>query len=140
RTVETQTGLRLDHYVEIGFGGFADLVDAVGGVDMCLKEPINDPKAGINLPAGCQELDGQQALGYVRTRATPRADLDRVIHQREFLSALMSKITEPGTLLNPFDLVPLINGLSGAITVDGGDHAWNLASLALSMQSLSSRG
>ena len=82
QTVEQATGLRLDHYAEIGFDGFAEMVDAVGGVTMCLPEPISDPLAGIDLPAGCQELDGRSALGYVRTRATPRADLDRMTNQR----------------------------------------------------------
>ncbi len=133
QTVEMNTGLRLDHYAEIGFGGFADMVDAVGGVDMCLKEPIKDPKAGIDLPAGCQELDGGQALGYVRTRATPRADLDRVIHQREFIGALTDKATSAGTLLNPFKLIPLIANAPGAFTVDEGDHLHNLPSLAFAI-------
>jgi hypothetical protein len=133
QTVEMNSGLRLDHYVEIGFGGFADMVDAVGGVDMCLKDPINDPKAGINLPAGCQELDGQQALGYVRTRATPRADLDRVIHQREFIGALTDKATSAGTLLNPFKFIPLIVNAPDAFTVDEGDHLHNLPSLGFAI-------
>src|SRR5262249_1872726 len=84
QTVEQATGLRLDHYAEIGFGGFPALVDALGGVTVCLSEPINDSLAGINLPAGCQKLDGRNALGYVRSRATPRADLDRMLNQRQF--------------------------------------------------------
>lgn len=137
QTVETQTGLRLDHYVEIGFGGFADIVDAVGGVDMCLKEPIEDKLAGIKLPAGCQELNGEQALGYVRTRATPRADLDRVIHQREFMGALTDKATSAGTLLNPFKLIPLLANAPDAFTVDEGDHLHNLPSLAFAMSGAS---
>lgn len=133
QTVEVNTGLRLDHYVEVGLGGFADVVDAVGGVDMCLKEPINDPLAGINLKAGCQELNGAQALGYVRTRATPRADLDRVVHQREFIGALTDKISSPGTLLNPFKLIPVLTNAPDAVTVDEGDHLHNLPSLAFAI-------
>jgi LCP family protein required for cell wall assembly len=133
QTVELNSGLRLDHYVEIGFGGFADMVDAVGGVQMCLPQPMKDPKAGIDLPAGCQELNGQQALGYVRTRATPRADYDRVIHQREFIGALTDKITSAGTLLNPFKFVPLIADAPDAFTVDEGDHLHNLPSLAFAI-------
>ena len=133
KTVELNTKLRLDHYVEIGFGGFANLVDAVGGVDMCLKDPINDPKAGINLPAGCQELNGQQALGYVRTRATPRADLDRVIHQREFVAALTHKATSAGTLLNPFKVFPLVFDTPDAFTVDSGTHLHNLPSMGFAI-------
>ena len=89
QTVEQATGIHLDHYAEIGFGGFANVVDAVGGVEMCLDEPLDDPMAGINLQAGCQELDGPTALGYVRSRyASAQGDLDRVERQRKFLSLI----------------------------------------------------
>jgi anionic cell wall polymer biosynthesis LytR-Cps2A-Psr (LCP) family protein len=94
---------------------------------------MDDPKAGIKLPAGCQELTGQQALGYVRTRATPRADLDRVIHQREFIGALTDKATSPATLLNPFRFIPLLGSAPDAVTVDEGDHLHNLPSLAFAI-------
>ncbi|TDP92150.1 LCP family protein [Labedaea rhizosphaerae] len=133
KTVEGKTGLHIDHYMEIGFGGFANLVDDVGGVDICVKKAINDPKAGIKLKAGCQELDGKNALGYVRTRATARADLDRVTHQREFISALTDKATSFGTMINPFRMIPLIADAPDAITVDSGDHLWNLPGLAFAM-------
>ena len=137
RTVENATGLQIDHYAEIGFGGFVQVVDAVGGVEMCIPSAMKDPKAGINLKAGCQLLDGDKALGYVRTRATPRADLDRIEHQRTFLSALMKQIVSPLTLLNPFRWVALTQALPGAMTVDSGDHVWHMLGLALAMRSLS---
>ncbi len=140
RTVEQATGLTIDHFAEIGFGGFVDVVNAVGGVDMCLEDTIKDPKAGIKLKAGCQELDGETALGYVRTRATPRADLDRIEHQREFLAALMNRVSSPTTILNPFRVVALVHALPGALTVDSGDHVWHLLGLALAMRSLSGGG
>jgi len=133
QTVEKATNLRLDHYIEIGFGGFAGIVDDVGGVEMCLDKPMKDPKAGIDLPAGCQTLNGANALGYVRTRATPSADLDRVVHQRQFVGALMSKVTSFGTLINPFRLVPTIADVPDAITLDEGDHVHNLPSLGFAM-------
>lgn len=63
QTVEASTGVRVDHYAEIGLGGFADMTDAIGGVDVCVKEPIQDPKANLDVQAGCQELTGPQALG-----------------------------------------------------------------------------
>jgi LCP family protein required for cell wall assembly len=138
QTVEKNTNLRLDHYIEIGFGGFAGIVDSVGGVEMCLDKPINDPLAGINLPAGCQELDGANALGYVRTRATPRADLDRVLHQRQFVAALMDKVTSPATLINPFRMIPMLADVPDAITLDEGDHLHNLPSLGFAMAGASS--
>ncbi len=95
QTVEQATGLHLDHYAEVGFDGFAELVDAVGGVTMCPAEPVSDPLAGIDLPAGCQELDGRNALGFVRTPATLRADLDRMVNQRAFMSALLHRAASP---------------------------------------------
>lgn len=129
KTVEGATGVHIDHYMQVGFGGFANVVDAVGGIDMCLDSPMNDPLAGINLPAGCQKLDGAQALGFVRSRATPRADLDRMLNQRKFLSALLKKAASPATLANPFKSWPLITNLTSALKVDKGAHIWNLATL-----------
>ena len=138
QTVEKVTGVHVDHYAEIGFGGFAGLVDDVGGVQMCPTEPISDPLAGLNIPAGCQVLDGPQALGYVRTRHTPRGDLDRVVHQREFLGALLARASSPAVLLNPFHSVPLVIDAPKTITVDNGDHVWDLARLGWALRSLSS--
>ena len=136
RTVEQATGLRIDHYAEIGFGGFVGAVDAVGGVELCVTEAIKDSKAALDIEEGCQEMDGPTALGYVRTRATAGSDFDRVERQRAFLAALVSKATSPTTLINPFRLVPLGAALSGAITVDDGDHVWHLAGLGLAMRGL----
>ncbi|VDR38236.1 Regulatory protein msrR [Tsukamurella paurometabola] len=133
QTFEKASGVRIDHYAEIGFGGFANMVDAIGGVEMCPKYPINDPKAGLRIKAGCQTLDGAQALGYVRTRATPNADLDRVVHQREFMSALFKEATSPTTLLNPFEMWGLSNAVVEALSVDKDTHLWDLARLAWAM-------
>ena len=129
QTVEEATGLRLDHYVEVGFGGFAGLVDALGGVDVCPPDPINDPLAGIDLPAGCQALDGRDALGYVRSRATPRADLDRMVHQREFMAAVLHRASSPLVWLNPWRWYSVPHAAVASLTVDNGDHVWDLAQL-----------
>jgi LCP family protein required for cell wall assembly len=137
RTVEGATGLRIDHYVEIGFLGIVSVVDAVGGVEMCVPEAIEDPKAALDIEEGCQTLDQATALGYVRTRATASSDFGRVERQRAFISALLDKATSPGTLLNPFRIVPLATGLSNSIAVDEGDHVWHLAQLGLAMRGLS---
>lgn len=133
-TVEQNTGLNIDHYAEIGMGGLANVVDAVGGVELCLDYPINDPLANLDVQAGCQTMDGPTALGYVRTRATPQADLDRVQRQREFFGALIGSATSPGTLLNPFRVIPLVSEAAGTFTVGEGDHVWHLARMALSMR------
>src|SRR5690348_7331379 len=134
-TVEQATGIRIDHYAEIGFNGFVGAVDAVGGVELCVPQAIKDPKAALNIKAGCQLLDGATALGYVRTRATAGSDFDRVERQRAFLSALVKKATSPATLVNPFRVIPLTSAVTAAITVDRSDHVWNLAGLALAMRS-----
>ncbi|GAA3760663.1 hypothetical protein GCM10022205_55700 [Spinactinospora alkalitolerans] len=134
QTFEQASGVRVDHYVEIGFSGFVDIVDAVGGVEMCPEEPMEDPKAGLDIEAGCQEFDGSTALGYVRTRASARADLDRIQRQREFFSALISKATSPGTLINPFRSVPLVTEGTETFTVDEGDHLSDLGGMALAMR------
>lgn len=130
KTIETVSDVHLDHYMEINFAGFVDVVDAVGGVDICVKSHVKDPKAGIDLHKGCQNLSGKNALGYVRTRHFANGDLERVQHQREFVSALMDKATSPATLINPFKSIPLAAAGTKAVTVDSGDHVWNLISLA----------
>jgi anionic cell wall polymer biosynthesis LytR-Cps2A-Psr (LCP) family protein len=127
--VEQATGLRLDHYAEVGFSGFAVLVDALGGITVCLTAPVDDPLAGVDLPAGCQELDGRSALGYVRSRATPRADLDRMVNQRQFMSALLQRTASPTVWLNPWRWYSVPRAAAGALTVDQGDHVWDLAQL-----------
>ncbi|WP_431240894.1 LCP family protein [Mycolicibacterium aichiense] len=129
QTVEEATGLHLDHYAEVGFDGFAVVVDALGGVDVCPADPIDDPLAGITLPAGCQTLDGSKALGYVRSRATPRADLDRMVHQREFMAAVMHRASSPLVWLNPWRWYSVPKAAVGSLTVDTGDHVWDLAQL-----------
>jgi LCP family protein required for cell wall assembly len=129
QTVEQATGLRLDHYAEVGFGGFADLVDALGGVTVCPATALHDPLAGIDLPAGCQKLNGRNALGYVRTRDTPRADLDRMVNEREFLSALLHRAASPAVWLNPWRWYAVPRAAADALTVDRGDHVWDLARL-----------
>ncbi|WP_373453906.1 LCP family glycopolymer transferase [Rhodococcus sp. 06-418-5] len=135
QTVEGATGVHIDHYAEIGFGGFAGIVDAVGGVNVCVQNAIDDPLAGINIAAGCQDLTGAEALGFVRSRATALADIDRMNNQRAFMSALLEKATSASTFLNPLRLWPLVSDTASSLSVDEGDHIWNLAALAWAMRS-----
>ncbi|WP_228460614.1 LCP family protein [Gordonia crocea] len=135
RTVESVTGVHIDHYAEIGFGGFAKVVDSVGGIHVCLKQSLRDPKAGLRLKAGCQDINGRQALALVRSRDFPNADLQRVVNQRKVFAALMAKATSPGVLLNPFRVIPFANGIVDALTVDNDDRSWHLAALAWSLRS-----
>ena len=99
-TLEQATGLPIDGYVEIGFGGFAKTVDSLDGVEMCVPRAIKDDKAHIDLKKGCQTLDGKNALGYVRARySDPKGDLGRAERQRQFLGAVMKKAATPSTVL-----------------------------------------
>ncbi len=134
-TVQYVTGLHIDHYMGIGFGGFVRVVDAVGGVRMCLKAPLVDPKAGLHLHKGCQVLDGAQALGFVRSRENyATQDLQRIQNQRLFLRALLRKLTSAGVLANPFAALPAASGVTGTLTVDRGTHLYQLLKVAFALR------
>jgi LCP family protein required for cell wall assembly len=102
RTVESATGVRVDDYVEIGFTGFVKLVNAVGGVTICPNQPINDPKADLQVRKGCQHADGKTALGYSRSRAFPLGDITRAEHQREVVNATAKKAASWQTVVLPW--------------------------------------
>lgn len=143
KTVELATGLRIDHYVEIGFGGFANVVDAIGGVELTIPQRMHDTMTGVTIPAGHQTLNGAEALGFVRMRhseATPRSDLDRIANQRKFIGAMADEIASVDTLLNPFQLFPLLSALPEAITMDSEDHLHNLIALGWAMRGIGSGG
>jgi LCP family protein required for cell wall assembly len=140
RTVEEVSGIRIDRYMEVGFDGFASVVDAVGGVQICPDRAMRDPMAGLNVKAGCQVVASRQALAYVRTRAGGRGDLDRVERQQEFLGALIDKSTSPGVLLNPFRSIPLALNGTDAVAVDQAAHVHNLFRFPFAMRSVSGGG
>jgi len=134
-TVQNLTGLRINHFMEIGFGGFVNVVNAVGGVNMCLPGPLKDRASGLNLKAGCQTLSGGEALSYVRDRHNfANQDLQRVQDQRLFLRSLLSKLTSTGTIINPFHSIPAAFGTAGAITVDSGTHLYQLIQVAFALR------
>jgi len=103
KTLEQNTGIRIDDYVEIGFGGVVGVVDAVGGVQICPPTAMKDKLANLDVKKGCQEADGATALAYARSRhADKYGDLGRAAHQREVVSAVGKKVVSPWTVLNPF--------------------------------------
>ncbi|MCW2748495.1 MAG: LytR family transcriptional regulator [Nocardioidaceae bacterium] len=118
RTIEKNTGIRVDNYIEVGFGGFVNVVDAVGGIQICPKTNIKDPDAGINLKKGCQEVDGATALGYSRSRHTyATQDIQRVQSQREVLGAIAGEVKSPWTVLNPFRYAGIASGASKSLQI-----------------------
>jgi len=128
-TVSRVSGLPIRHHLSITFGGFRDVVDAVGGVELCLDRPIRDRSAGIDLPAGCQVLDGADALGFVRVRKIDN-DLMRIQRQQQFLRALAQELLSPTLLVRPWRLIRVADGMAGAVEVDqevGGVALWRLA-------------
>jgi anionic cell wall polymer biosynthesis LytR-Cps2A-Psr (LCP) family protein len=132
------TGLRIDEYVETGLGGFANIVDAVGGVTLCPKRNMKDKDAHINLKKGCQEMDGTTALGYARARKSdPRGDLGRVERQRETLAAIANKTLSPGTLLQPWRSFPAAKAGGGALTMDESTSTLALTRFVLAMRAVS---
>lgn len=133
-TVQNVTGLPVNHFMSIGFGGLVDVVNDVGGVRMCLNAPMKDPLAGLNLKAGCQTLNGDQALGFVRTRAFAEGDLQREQDQRVLLKGILAKMTSPGTLANPFAIIPAANGAAAAISVDRSTGLSQLVSVAFALR------
>ncbi|BFO22124.1 LCP family protein [Streptomyces sp. KM77-8] len=122
RTVEMLTDIRVDHHVVVDFAGFKDMVDAVDGVEVCLREPVDDKDAGLRLPAGRVTLNGEQALGYVRARKTlgDGSDTSRMERQQRFLGALVNKVSGNDVLLNPVKLYPVLDAATSSLTTDPG--------------------
>jgi len=137
QTVEEVTGLRIDHYMGIGFGGLASVVNTVGGVQICVKTAIPaDSNSGFKgLAAGCHTLNGTQAIAFVRDRHSfATSDLQRIQDQRAFLSALLAKATSPGVYLNPFTSVPFASTAAGSIAVDKGTSLQDLLGAAFALR------
>ncbi|SDD95795.1 LCP family protein [Auraticoccus monumenti] len=133
-TVEQNTGLRVDGYVEIGFGGFVEVIDAVGGVELCPEEAISDRDSHLEVEAGCQTMDGVTALGYARMRkADARGDLGRVERQREVMAALADKAVTPASVLNPVRYWRLNHAVAQSLTTDPGTGILDAGQLALAM-------
>lgn len=135
RTVESVTGLRIDHYMGIGFAGLASVVNTVGGVRICLPSALHDSYSGVNLSAGCHNLNGAQAVAFVRDRHSfATSDLQRIQDQRAFLKALLDKATSPGVYLNPFTALPFASTAASSITVDKGTNLYDLLQAAKALR------
>lgn len=121
QTVEQLTGVRVTNHVVVDFQGFQGMVDAIDGVEVCLPNPIDDPLAKIDLPAGVQTLEGRDALGYVRTRssqASANADLGRAKRQQAFVASMIKKVVSSETLLRPDRLLGFLNEATSSLTAD----------------------
>lgn len=135
-TVRDFAGIGIDHYVQVNFEGFVKIVNAVGGVPMYLEEPMVDPKAHVDLPKGCVELDGRNALGFVRTRIDN--DFGRIARQQRFLKELADRATSLSVLANPVRLFQLVDSIDDLLTVDEGLSVGTMREFALTMRSVES--
>ncbi|MFJ8113448.1 LCP family protein [Streptomyces sp. NPDC096132] len=135
RTIEYNTGLHIDHYVEIGFAGFANIVDAVGGVEITIDKAFKDKYSGADFKAGKQTLNGEEALAFVRTRhAFAASDLQRTKNQQKFLAALAHQVATPSTVLNPFKFYPVMGAGLDSLIVDKDMGLYDLGSMFFAMK------
>lgn len=140
RTLESRTGLRISGYAEVGFEGFVEVVDSVGGIGMCVPRAIKDRDSQLDIPAGCQRFDGKTALGYVRMRkADPEGDLGRVRRQREMLSAVAKQSASPATLFNPVRYVGFNWSVSDAVVAGTDTGIVDLVRLVVGMTRVAGR-
>lgn len=136
-TVQQLTGIHIDHYAEIDFAGFQNMVNALGGVNVCLTQAAHDKNTGINLSAGNHHLDGKTALAFVRQRyGLALGDIDRIKRQQQFLASMMRQVESAGTLANPLKLNAFLDALTKSITVDSGMSLSDMTKLAVKLKGL----
>ncbi|MEU3790346.1 LCP family protein [Streptomyces fructofermentans] len=143
KTVESMTDVRMDHYIEIDFAGFADLVDALGGVTVTTDQDISDDDSHLHLKAGTHHLDGTKALALARTRhgIGDRSDLGRIGLQQDLVKALLDQVSSTSLLSSPTRLYKVADAVTGSLTTDTGlDSLPKLVELGRSLDALSSAG
>lgn len=141
KTIEQTTGVRVDDYVEIGFGGFVNAVDAVGGITVCPRQRMVDPKANLRIRRGCQEVDGVKALGYSRSRYVSRyGDLDRARRQREVVGAIGAEVKSPWTFINPVRYWRVNDAATSSLVVSQGTGPVALGRFGLAMTRVNGSG
>lgn len=134
-TVENLTGIGVDHYVEIGMGGVANVVDAVGGVELCLDYDVDDADSRLVWEAGCHVSDGDTALAFARMRnADPLGDVGRTMRQQQVIQAVTSNVADPSVLINPAEQVRLADSGLGALRVSEGSNIVDLGRMGLAFR------
>jgi LCP family protein required for cell wall assembly len=139
KAIEEMSGLDINNFMLVDFRGFKRIVDAVGGVEICVSEPVDDPLSGLKLDKGKHVVQGEEALAFVRARKTlgDGSDTSRIRRQQAFISSLMRKVLSSGTLLNPLQLLDVLNAATESLTADPQmGNIDNLKDLALSLKDL----
>ncbi len=133
-TIEYNTGLHVDHYMEVGMGGIVTMTDAVGGIEVCFEEAISDQNSGLEVEAGCQTLDGRVALAWVRMRyADPTGDLGRMQRQQQYVRLMIDELLSWQTLVNPVRQWQVVNAVLDSLVVDSDSGPLDLGRLGLGM-------
>ena len=141
KTVETNTGIFIDHFVEINFGGFQSVVNDLSGVNVCLPEAVNDPASGLNLTAGPHHVNGAQALAFVRERHIGEgSDLQRIQRQQFFMAALLQQVDTQRTMSDVPQLYAIAHDVAKTLTTDSGLSVSTMLNVAQSMKGLTSKG
>lgn len=141
QTVEGMTGLTVDHYIEIGFSGVETIVDAVGGVELCLDYDVNDPNSGLVWAAGCHTADGTTALAFSRMRySDPQGDIGRAERQRQVIGAVTSAVQNKSILFKPGTQRELISAGLDVLTVDQDTNIIDLGKMALAFRAANGPG
>ncbi|MBB2922877.1 LCP family protein [Cellulomonas cellasea] len=136
QTVEGLTGMTVDHYVEVGFGGFEQIVDAVGGVNLCSDLTVDDKDSGMVWTPGCRDVAGPEALAFARMRKSdPDGDIGRAERQQQLIASISSRVQDPGLLLQPTKQVALLRSGTGALTVSDETGMLDLGRMALTFRS-----
>ncbi len=139
KTVESITKVRIDHFVVVDFNGFRTMVNALGGVQVCVPQEVNDTTGEIHLAAGTYKVTGEQALDYVRVRhgISANGDIGRMKRQQTFVAAMIKKAVSAGTLANPVKLVKFLNAATSSLTTDSSfAHLRQLAGLGSSLKNI----
>jgi LCP family protein required for cell wall assembly len=140
KTIEKMAGIYVDHFVVVDFSGFKGVVDAIDGVEVCLKEPVDDPLSGLKLPAGTQTIKGEDALAFVRARYTlgDGSDIGRIDRQQAFLASAIRKMTSLGVLGNPITAYRILDQVTSSLTTSKSLDSLNgLTDFALSLSDMS---
>jgi LCP family protein required for cell wall assembly len=139
QTIEYNTGLHVDNYMEVGMGGIVNMTDAVGGIEVCFEKAISDENSGLDVQPGCQTLDGPEALAWVRMRyADPKGDLGRIERQRQYIALMVDQMLSWQTVVNPFRQWDIVNAMLDSVRVDEGTGLINLGTFGFGMARIAS--
>ena len=138
-TVSDLTGVSINHYLEVSFAGFVNVVDALGGVGLYLDKPLYDEKAHLDLPAGCVKLEGAEALGFVRARYVDN-DFGRIARQQRFVKETVREATSLGVLANPPRLLRIIDAAASSVRTDEALGVPQMREIAMGMRRLTAQG